>query len=56
MTKSGPIYLAVYVDDLIIVGKDLNEIDKVKADLGKEINMEDRGDAEYILGMQIEMI
>ena len=54
MTTSGPVYLAVYVDDLIIVGKEISEIDKVKADLRKEFDMDDRGDAEYILGMQIE--
>lgn len=54
MTKSGPVYLAVYVDDLIIVGKEIVEIDKIKVDLKKEFSMDDRGDAEYILGMQIE--
>jgi len=54
MTNSGPVYLAVYVDDLIIIGKDVNEIDTIKDGLRKEFDMDDRGDAEYILGMQIE--
>ena len=27
-TTSGPVYIAVYVDDLIIVGKDIVEIEK----------------------------
>ena len=34
-TASGPIYLAVYVDDLLIVGKDIGEVNIVKLDLNK---------------------
>ena len=48
-TTSGPLYLAVYVDDLLIIGKDTAQVNIVKADLGKEFKMEDRGDVEYIL-------
>ena len=53
LTNNGPIYLAVYVDDLLIVGKDMNEVNTVKADLGKEFQMDDRGDVEYILGIHV---
>jgi hypothetical protein len=53
-TEKGPIYLAVYVDDLIIVGANLAEIDVIKADLSKQFDMDDRGDASFILGMSIE--
>ena len=52
-TTSGPLYLAVYVDDLLIIGKDTAQVNIVKADLGKEFKMEDRGDVEYILGIQV---
>ena len=52
-TESGPIYLAVYVDDMLIVGKNINEVNKVKVDLAKEFKMDDRGDVEYILGIQV---
>jgi hypothetical protein len=53
-TSSGPIYMAVYVDDLIIVGRNILEIDLIKEDLSKEFDMDDRGNASYILGMGIE--
>jgi hypothetical protein len=53
-TANGPIYLAVYVDDLLIIGKDVDEIDVIKADLSKKFEMDDRGDASFILGMSIE--
>jgi hypothetical protein len=52
-SSSGPIYLAVYVDDLLIVGKELKEVETVKSDLAKEFKMDDRGDVEYILGIQV---
>jgi len=52
-TANGPIYLAVYVDDLLIIGKNLSEIDVIKADLSKKFDMDDRGDASFILGMSI---
>jgi hypothetical protein len=52
-TTSGPVYLAVYVDDLLIIGKETREINIVKADLGKEFQMDDRGEVEYILGIQV---
>ena len=52
-TPSGPIYLAVYVDDLLIIGKNIEEVNTVKVDLSKEFMMEDRGDVEYILGIQV---
>jgi len=52
-TAKGPIYLAVYVDDLLIIGADLAEINTIKADLSKQFDMDDRGDASFILGMTI---
>ena len=52
-TTTGPVYLAVYVDDLLIVGKDMAEVNIVKSDLGREFQMDDRGDVEYILGIQV---
>ena len=52
-SASGPIHLAVYVDDLLIVSKDMSEVETVKSDLAKQFTMEDRGDVEYILGIQV---
>jgi len=53
-TDHGPIYLAVYVDDLLLIGDNIAEIDLIKADLSLKFDMDDRGDASYILGMSIE--
>ena len=53
-TEYGPIFLAVYVDDLIIIGKNVGEIDTVKKELCTRFEMEDKGDASFILGMLIE--
>jgi len=53
-TPSGLMYLAVYVDDLLIIGKDMREVNIIKADLRREFEMDDRGDAAFILGIQIE--
>ena len=53
-TDHGPIYLAVYVDDLLLIGDNIAEIDLIKADLSLKFDMDDRGDASYILGMSIQ--
>jgi hypothetical protein len=53
-TDSGPIYMAVYVDDLLLIGKNLIEINTIKSDLSQQFDMDDRGDASFILGMSIE--
>jgi hypothetical protein len=45
--------IAVYVDDLLIVGADKAHIQQTKADLSKEFQMEDLGDAAYYLGLEI---
>jgi hypothetical protein len=47
------ICLAVYVDDLLINGDDLAEIDIIKKDLRNQVDMDDSGDASFILGMTI---
>ena len=47
------IYLLLYVDDMLIASKNLVEIKKLKAQLSKEFEMKDLGDAKKILGMEI---
>jgi hypothetical protein len=42
------------VDDLIILGKDLNSIDKVKERLRAEFEMKDLGELQYFLGIQVQ--
>ena len=51
----GPdrVILSVYVDDLLIVSKNLKNVEAVKGQLGKEFDMVDFGEAGSILGIQI---
>ncbi|KAG9450795.1 hypothetical protein H6P81_010760 [Aristolochia fimbriata] len=49
------IYLLLYVDDMLIAAKSQVEIDRLKAQLNKEFEMEDLGEAKKILGMEISM-
>ena len=47
------IYIALYVDDLFLVGEMLEEIEKVKAGLSTEFKMKDLGEARFLLGIEI---
>ena len=47
------IILLLYVDDMLIVGANLHEIDKLKRNLSEEFAMKDLGAAKQILGMRI---
>ena len=48
------IIIAIYVDDIILVGKDLTKIDHIKNKLSKTFSMKDMGQAKFILGIQIK--
>ncbi|KAK8934286.1 hypothetical protein KSP39_PZI015019 [Platanthera zijinensis] len=48
------IYLLLYVDDMLIASSSQLEIDKVKNQLFKSFEMKDLGEAQKILGMEIQ--
>ena len=50
---SSPIYLMLYVDDMLIASKNLHEIECLKALLSKDFEMKNLGAAKKILGMEI---
>ena len=52
--QSMHIYLAVYVDDLLIIGPNETDIIKIKFELSKKFDIEDEGDVSFVLGMKIE--
>ena len=45
--------LLLYVDDMLIVGKDKAQINRLKSDLSKSFAMKDLGATKQILGMRI---
>jgi len=51
--NGSPIYLLLYVDDMLIAAKSKIEITKLKRLLSSEFEMKDLGSAKKILGMEI---
>ena len=49
----SPIYLLLYVDDMLIAAKSMKEITVLKKQLSSEFEMKDLGPAKKILGMEI---
>jgi len=47
------VYIALYVDDLFMLGIKLVKIEVVKRGLGKEFKMKDLGEAKFLLGIEI---
>ena len=48
-----PVSISLYVDDLVITGADLGEIDRVKQQLAASFDMKDLGDLHYFLGIEV---
>jgi hypothetical protein len=51
--RLGPISILLYVDDLVITGADLEEINRVKCQLAASFEMKDLGDLHYFLGIEV---
>jgi len=51
--KDGPVFVLVYVDDLIIAARDLEAVKRVKEQLMSVFEARDMGEATYFLGMTI---
>ena len=45
--------LILYVDDLLIVAKNKDELSKLKKNVSQTFDMKDLGNAKHILGMRI---
>ena len=51
-----PLVVAVYVDDLVITGANIADIDQLKEALKQSFDMSDLGEVKNLLGMQIERL
>ena len=51
--KQNDIYLAIYVDDLLIASSDIQLLENDKAAFATKFAMHDMGEASFILGMKI---
>ena len=50
---SSVVFLVVYVDDILLMGKNVDLMNSVKAYLSNQFSMKDLGEAAYILGIKI---
>ncbi len=52
--KHGTVYVLVYVDDILVAGKNMADIQSVKDMLTKAFKVRDLGEAKYFLGMSLD--
>jgi hypothetical protein len=55
-TDQFPLMLAIYVDDLVIVGPDMDQIQGLKRELCERFDMSDLGDIKNLLGIEIDRL
>ena len=53
MSGSSVAFLLLYVDDILLMGNDIEFLESIKAYLNKCFSMKDLGEAAYILGIKI---
>ena len=47
------VFLVLYVDDILLLGRDIGKLSTVKVWLAKTFDMKDLGEASYILGNKL---
>ena len=52
VSRSSVAFLILYVDDILLMGNDIEFLESVKAYLNKCFSMKDLGEAAYILGIK----
>ena len=53
MSGSSVAFLILYVDEILLIGNDIDFLDSIKGYLNKSFSMKDLGEAAYILGIKI---
>ena len=52
-TDSNIVYIGVYVDDIILAGKDEKWLQEIKDDFWKKFDIKDLGEVKYFLGIKV---
>ena len=52
-TREDRVLLAIYVDDIRLVGKQLRKVEEAKSEFIGRYNMTDGGELTYVLGMEV---
>ena len=53
MSGSSIAFLVLYVDDILMIGKNIELLENMKEYLNKSFSMKDLGEAAFILGIKI---
>ena len=53
VSGSSVAFLTLYVDNILLIGNDVEFLDSIKGYLNKNFSMKDLGEAAYILGIKI---
>ena len=53
VSGSSVAFLILYVDDILLMGNNIEMLESIKAYLNKKNSMKDLGEAAYILGIKI---
>ena len=52
--RSDGVWIALYVDDMLIAAKTLKTIKTIQTELSKQFTLKDLGQARFILGMEVK--
>ena len=53
VSGSSVAFLILYVDDILLIGNELEFLESIKGYLNKSFSMKDLGEAAYVLGIKI---
>jgi hypothetical protein len=53
MSESSVSFLVLYVDDILLIGNDVQILNSVKKYLNNKFSMKDMGEVAYVLGIKI---